>query len=349
VNIVIPNIKPDLNLFRRIGILRNYYIFRESIDTRVNNGYFSEWIPRFIQYLKMRNYSQKTLHSYNLTIKQFGQFIWLSRSTRGEIEKKWKHKENLKLETDILVTTPEISRYLEFMSQEKEYQATTYNRILSSISSFYRFLIIQEVVNTNPVPRIDRPKVKEKELRYLKHSQVMRLLNIIHDPRDHLMIRLIYATGVRVSELCSIDIEDIDFDDQMIRVSGKGGKIRTVFIDEETLELIADYIENRLTGPLFPGQNHNHLSSRTVQIMFKKYAPPGITPHKIRHSYASELYRRSHNLRVVQENLGHASIKTTEVYLHTDIDERRQVYRDFFPLANQRRNNSSSPENEKTE
>lgn len=300
----------------------------------MDEGYFSEWIPRFIQYLKMRNYSQKTLHSYNLTIRQFGQYIWLCRKSRGNIAKEWRLRENLKLETDVQVSSAEISRYLEFLSQEKEYQPTTYNRILSSLSSFYRFLIVQEVIMSNPIPRIDRPKVKDKELRYLKHSQVMRLLNTISDTRDHLMIRLIYATGVRVSELCSIDIEDIDFDDQMIRVSGKGGKIRMVFLDEETLNLIAEYIGNTLTGPLFPGQNNKkHLSSRTVQIIFKKYAPPGITPHKIRHSYASELYKRSRNLKVVQENLGHASIKTTEVYLHTDIDERRQVYKDFFPLA----------------
>jgi len=281
----------------------------------------------------MRNYSQKTLSSYNLTIRRFGQFIWLTRSFRGDLSKKWAYKEQLRLDTDILVTASEISRYLEFLSQERQYHANTYNRILSSISSFYRFLLMQEALDVNPVPRIDRPKVKEKELKYLKHSQVMRLLQSIPDDRDRLMIRIIYATGVRVSELCMMSVEDVDFDDQMIRVLGKGGKIRMVFVDEETLDEIAVLVGTRLSGPLFQGQSGNHISTRTVQLVFKKYAPPGITPHKIRHSYASELYRRSRNLRVVQENLGHASIKTTEVYLHTDVDERRQVYREFFPLA----------------
>lgn len=323
--------------FRRIGILRNHYYFRNYSNIEVNSGYFSEWIPRFIQYLKMRNYSQRTLRSYDQTLKRFGQFIWLTRSTRGDLSKKWSHKEILRLETDVVVSAPDITRYLEFLSQERTYHATTYNRILSCISSFYRFLMMQEVIDANPVPRLDRPKVKEKELRYLKHSQVMRLLNTITQERDKLLIRLIYATGVRVSELCTINVEDIDFDDQMIRVSGKGGKIRMVFVDEDTLDDIAAITGNRLSGPLFPGQGGNHISPRTVQLIFKKYAPAGITPHKIRHSYASELYRRSRNLRVVQENLGHASIKTTEVYLHTDIDERRQVYREFFPLATRSR------------
>jgi site-specific recombinase XerC len=75
------------------------------------------------------------------------------------------------------------------------------------------------------------------------------------------------------------------------------------------------------------------ISPRTIQFIFRKYAPPGITPHKLRHSYASELYSRSKNLRVVQENLGHSSIKTTEIYLHTDVEERKKVYEDFFPLS----------------
>ena len=75
------------------------------------------------------------------------------------------------------------------------------------------------------------------------------------------------------------------------------------------------------------------ISPRTIQFIFRKYAPEGITPHKLRHSYASELYTRSKNLRVVQENLGHSSIRTTEIYLHTDVKERKKVYEDYFPLS----------------
>lgn len=296
-------------------------------------GYFSEWIPRFIQYLKMRNYSAKTLLSYHQTLTRFGHYIWLSRNSRGDFSRQWYAREPLRLETDVQTTAVEITDYLSFLTRGREYHATTLNRILSSLSSFYRFLVMQDVMTANPVPRIDRPRVKDTELQYLKHTQVVRLLRSIPEPRDRLIIRIIYATGVRVSELCTISVEDIDFDDQMIRVRGKGGKIRMVFIDPDTLHEIEEMVGNRLSGPLFYGQQKKHLSPRTVQHIFRKYAPEGITPHKIRHSYASELYRRSRNLRVVQENLGHASIKTTEVYLHTDLDERRSVYRDFFPLS----------------
>lgn len=299
----------------------------------MNSGYFSEWIPRFIQYLKMRNYSAKTLVSYDQTLTRFGHYIWMSRNSRAIITPESFQKHPLRLETEVEVGAVEITGYLSFLTQSREYHATTLNRILSSLSSFYRFMIMQDVLSVNPVPRIDRPRVKDVELRYLKHSQVIRLLRSIADPRDKLIVRIIYATGVRVSELCSINVEDIDLDDQMIRVKGKGGKIRMVFIDQETLDDIDLMIGDRLTGPLFYGQQGHHISPRTVQHIFRKYAPEGITPHKIRHSYASELYRRSKNLRVVQENLGHASIKTTEVYLHTDLDERRRVYHDYFPLS----------------
>lgn len=281
----------------------------------------------------MRNYSPKTLLSYDQTLTRFGHYIWLTRSNHGEVTHQSFHKHPLRLETEVEVSAIEITSFLSFLTTGREYHATTLNRILSSLSSFYRFMIMQDILSANPVPRIDRPRVKDKELQYLKHSQVIRLLRSIPDSRDRLIVRIIYATGVRVSELCSINVEDIDIDDQMIRVRGKGGKIRMVFVDQETLDGIDIIIGDRLTGPLFFGQQGNHISPRTIQHIFRKYAPEGITPHKIRHSYASELYRRSKNLRVVQENLGHASIKTTEVYLHTDLDERRRVYHDHFPLS----------------
>lgn len=303
----------------------------------MNSEYFSEWVPRFIQYLKMRNYSGKTLISYNNTLTRFGHYLWLTRNGAADIYRDWNQKESLRLETEVEVTPVEITDYLSFLTRGRDYHAATLNRILSSLSSFYRFLMMQDILSTNPVPRIDRPRMKEKELKYLKHSQVLRLLRSIPDTRDRLIIRIIYATGVRVSELCAIQVEDIDFDDLVIRVRGKGGKIRMVFVDQETLDEIEEAVGNRLSGPLFYGQQGKSISPRTVQHIFNKFAPPGITPHKIRHSYASELYRRSKNLRVVQENLGHSSIKTTEIYLHTDLDERQKVYRDFFPLSNSRK------------
>jgi integrase/recombinase XerC len=300
----------------------------------MESGYFSEWLKSYRNYLRMRNYSPRTLDSYQQVIRHFGYYIWLRRNTDvTKLVFYWKDFENARLDTSVEVTPVLVNDFLSFTSSMQTYKPKTFHRIISTLSSFYRYLYSQEIVSTNPVIGIDRPRIKQQEVKYLKHNQVLRLIDSIEDIRDKLIVRTIYATGVRVSELCSINIEDIDFDEHTIRIRGKGDKIRTVFIDEDTLGELSKFIGNRIVGPLFVGQQGKHISSRAIQHIFKHYAPQGITPHKIRHSYASELYKRSKNLRVVQENLGHTSIKTTEIYLHTDIDERRQVYLQYFPLS----------------
>ncbi len=269
-------------------------------------------------------------------VKQFAYYLWLRRNSNPEkLENLWKDYANARLDTDVEVEPVMLHDFLTFMNSVRNYKPKTLHRMISTLTSFYRFLYTQGALASNPLFGIERPRIKEQELRYLKHSQVLRLIASIPDTREQLIVRTIYATGVRISELCNMNIEDIDFEEQTIRIKGKGGKIRTVFVDPETLREMEPFIGNRIEGPLFVGQQGHHISPRTVQHLFEKYAPAGITPHKIRHSYASELYRRSKNLRVVQENLGHSSIKTTEIYLHTDLDERKRVYQQYFPLSDE--------------
>ena len=300
----------------------------------MESGYFSEWLKSYRNYLRMRNYSPRTLDSYEQVIRHFGYYIWLRRNMDvTKLVFHWKDFEQARLDTPVEVTPVMVNDFLSFVSSMQTYKPKTFHRIISTLSSFYRYLYTQGVVTANPLTGIDRPRIKQQEVKYLKHNQVLRLIDSIEDPRDKLIVRTIYATGVRVSELCNMNIDDIDFDEHTIRITGKGDKTRIVFVDDETLDEIHRFIGNRITGPLFVGQQGKNISSRAIQHIFKHYAPSGITPHKIRHSYASELYKRSKNLRVVQENLGHTSIKTTEIYLHTDIDERRQVYQQFFPLS----------------
>ena len=133
-----------------------------------------------------------------------------------------------------------------------------------------------------------------------------------------------------------IDIDDIDFEERTIRIRGKGDKIRTVFVDEETLIEIDHFIGPRIQDPSSRDSRAN-TSPRGRYSIYSRGMPLSES-HRIRSgiSYASELYKRSKNLRVVQENLGHSSIKTTEVYLHTDLEERKRVYEEYFPLSETR-------------
>ncbi len=299
----------------------------------MEKGLFSEWLPRYRYYLHMRNYSEKTQTSYEEILTRFAKYVWLRRHRPDRLTYQWKDLASARIETGVEVPEPWVTDFLSFLSSLRKYHPRTLHRIISTLSSFYKFLKLQKVVKANPVADLERPKVKGQEIVYMKHSQVLELLAKIEDPRDRLVVRTIYATGVRVSELSGIRVEEIDFPAQTIRVTGKGGKIRIVFIDGDTLDEIRAFLAGRKEGPLFPGQMGKPLSPRTIQFIFRQYAPEGITPHKLRHSYASELYTRSRNLRVVQENLGHSSIKTTEIYLHTDVEERKKVYRDHFPFS----------------
>ena len=299
----------------------------------MENTLFPEWLDRFSSYLRMRNYSPRTIKKYEQTIQRFARYAGV-RQQAGRDPFDEEELDNAPLDADVNVSSALVTDFFSYITERREYKPKTLHRMISTLSSFYRYLYTQGVVVANPLLGVERPRIKNQELKYLKHSQVIRLIRSIEDKRNRLIVRLIYATGVRVSELCAINVEDIDFEEQTIRVKGKGDKIRTVFVDEETLDEIDEFIGNKIEGPLFVGQQGNHISPRTVQHIFKENAPDGITPHKIRHSYASELYRRSKNLRVVQENLGHSSIKTTEIYLHTDLEERKRVYQQYFPLSN---------------
>lgn len=297
---------------------------------------FGIWIPRYVSNLQTKNYSQNTIEAYERVLKLFGRYKSCIDERDGEPPSDTKQLENYSLSSDVDTNTYEIGDYLALIRNERHLSAASLHQYDSALSSFYKYLINQDIIEVNPMDRVDRPKIKDRELKYLRHKEVMEFIDGLENPRDRLLIRTIYATGMRISEVCGLSAEHIDFGEGTVRVRGKGGKIRIVFCDSDTLSQIKEHLNGKKTGAVFEGRQGKNISPRTVQHIFNLYAPPGITPHKIRHSYASELYKRSHNLRVVQENLGHNSIQTTEIYIHTDLDERRDTYRRYFPLASEK-------------
>ena len=195
---------------------------------------------------------------YTQVVRYFGYYVWLRRNMDpSNLVLYWKDFIKARLDTSVDVTPVVVSDFFSFISSIRVLKPRTMHRMISTLSSFYRFLYTQGAVTANPMTGMERPKIKGQELRYLKHSQVLKLIDSIDDERDRLLIRTIYATGVRVSELCMIDIDDIDFEEHTIRIRGKGDKIRTVFVDEETLVAVNHFTGARIQGPSSRGSREN--------------------------------------------------------------------------------------------
>jgi len=299
---------------------------------------FGVWINRYLANLQNRDFSANTIDAYRRVLRLFASYESYLASHDGVAPAEMADFKEMGLDANIDVTTYDIEDFFTIVRNECHLSATSIRQYNSAMSSFYRYLVKQDIIDMNPMDKVDRPKTKDRELKYLRHKEVMayieELKNHGNGERNSLIVRTIYATGMRISEICSLDVSHIDFEEGTIRIlHGKGDKFRVVFCDSDTLGLILKHLNGRKTGPVFESTRGVGISPRMVQHFFNLYAPAGITPHKIRHSYASELYSRSHNIRVVQENLGHTSIKTTEIYVHTSLAERKESYEQYFPLA----------------
>jgi integrase/recombinase XerC/integrase/recombinase XerD len=298
----------------------------------VDVGYFSEWLSKYLQYLQLHHYSEKTIASYGQVLRQFGYYLFILRTT-GEKQpvREWLNKAHQRLDVDVLASPEEIELYLSFLVDNLTYRPKTVYRVISTIQSYYRFIERQtdNISTLNSVLKVEKPKVDKTTSPYLSHEEVMHLLDSVDNARDQLIIHLIYTTGVRVSELCAITIEDISHESQTIKIHGRGNKIRLVFIDNELLSIIMRYIGEKASGPLFLGHENKQISPRTIQHIFKQYAPPGITPHTLRYSYAVKLYHQTGDIHMVQKNLGYASPKTMPTY-QNNTDEKN--YQDALKI-----------------
>ena len=226
-------------------------------------------------------------------------------------------------------------------------------RHLSTIRSFYHFLIREGRAKSNPALEITAPKSAKKLPKTLDTDQVAQLLNNNskgwHKVRDHAMLELFYSSGLRLSELVGIDIDSIDYEDKTVRVTGKGNKQRIVPIGSMAIKAMLSWTiirpdipvkKNRLkdVNALFVSERGNRISQRTVQSRLTSWAiakglPGKLHPPMLRHSFASHMLESSHDLRAVQELLGHSDIATTQIYTHLDFQHLTKVYDKAHPRA----------------
>jgi len=230
----------------------------------------------------------------------------------------------------------------------KGLSARSIQRRLSAARTFFRYLIREKHVTKNPITSVSAPKGKKRLPGNLDADRMARLLDIPGDSaivnRDRAMLELLYSSGLRLSELTDLDCEDVDMQDKTVRVTGKGNKDRIVPVGRHALTALTVWHGSRgeMAGAeesaLFVSNRGNRISTRSVQARVSHWAKrqgidTNVFPHLFRHSFATHLLESSHDLRGVQELLGHANISTTQVYTHLDFQHLAQIYDQTHPRA----------------
>jgi len=226
--------------------------------------------------------------------------------------------------------------------------AKSIQRILSAGRGFSQYLIQQRELSTNPFDDVRAPKAEKRLPKTLSVDQVASLVEIdVNDPlsyRDKAILELFYSSGLRLAELCSLDLNDLNLPDQLVRVTGKGDKTRDLPIGRLADQAIRNWLLQRNALPLkdfeavFVSKHGKRISPRNIQARVKHWATKqgieiSVSPHMLRHSFASHLLESSGELRAVQELLGHSNISTTQIYTHLDFQHLAQVYDDAHPRA----------------
>lgn len=241
------------------------------------------------------------------------------------------------------VTYKDIRSYLAYM-YNKKYSSRTISRKLSAIRSFYKYEVNKGVIKDNPCLLISNPKVEKKLPNYLSYNEIETMLEVPdtfknNSLRDKLIIEVLYSTGIRVSELVNIKVKDIDFYNNQILILGKGNKERYVIFGNTLKDMLKEYISIKNDSEyLITNKYNKKMSTRSIEEIVKKIVKIDgiknkVTPHTIRHTFATHMLNEGADLRVVQELLGHENLKTTEVYTHVSNERLRSVYLSSHPRA----------------
>jgi len=292
---------------------------------------FSEQIAVFCRYLETeRNVSPHTLSAYRLDLEQLALFVTREASRSAEIA-----------DVDHLL----LRRYLAQMG--KHAKKSSVGRKLAAIRSFFRFLLREGLVAKNPAELISTPR---KENRLPFHLDIDQVTTLVEAPqetekdalRDRAILEMLYSCGLRVSELTGLAIGDLDLAGGMVRVLGKGGKERIVPVGSRALDAIRAYLQMRGelagSGPLFLNTRGQRINRRSVARIVDAHvlriaAFKRISPHILRHTFATHMLEGGADLRAIQELLGHASLSTTQKYTHVSIDRLMDVYDKAHPKA----------------
>jgi len=303
-----------------------------------------EEIEKFLNYLSAeRGFSPNTLAAYNNDLTQFVDFLNGHRF-QGNAISTWSS-----------VDKGAVQEYL-LQLQERSYAKATRARKVSALKSFFKFLESEGLIHKNPTEEVSSPRVGKALPKAVSVAEVEALLaqpaqrNTPEAKRDQAMLELLYATGMRVSELVSLNVGDVDLNPEtaQVRCLGKGSRERLIPIHPKAVAILREYLDEARPSllhsrvqerALFVNRRGERLTRQGFWLILKGYAKKAgigddVTPHTLRHSIATHLLNSGrYNLREVQELLGHANISTTQIYTHLTTDRLRQVYDDAHPRA----------------
>jgi integrase/recombinase XerC len=313
---------------------------------------FPPIVQSFLDYLRLeRHFSEYTVKAYGADLEQFGQFLngdIGQQSPEPRLNVTFPESLDDKFNNCAPLTVREFLNYL----YGQNYTKSTTARKLATLRSFYKFLIKRGSVQTSPLASIRTPKQEKRLPKCLDLEQVQKLLDAPGDAdvlcaRDKAMLEVLYSTGIRVSELVGLEAGDLDLVEGVLRVTGKGRKDRLTPIGSQAIKALQRYFDLKSTDPrmqgnttakIFLNKHGQALSTRSVRRKLDKYLvaaglDPGISPHTLRHSFATHLLNNGADLRSVQELLGHQSLSTTQIYTHLTTSRVKEAYDSAHPRA----------------
>ena len=288
----------------------------------------------FLKYIKIeKNYSENTIISYKKDLVEYEEYL--------------KEKNTNIKNTDYKF----VRSYLTYMF-DKKYEKKTISRHISTLRSYYKYLYEEKKINKNPMELISNPKLDKKLPNFLYYDELEILLNIpdrstVLGLRDALILELLYSTGIRVSELINIKMKDINRSNKKILIMGKGSKERYVLYGEVLSKLLDLYLDesrsklNKNSEYLILNKNGNKITDRGIRLIISNILKKGsldfhVSPHTLRHTFATHMLENGADLKSVQELLGHENLSTTQVYTHVTNERLRSVYLKTHPRAKEK-------------
>lgn len=285
-----------------------------------------KYIEEFIDYLRFeKKYSENTISSYKRDLNKTNTYI---KKDFAKLNKK------------------DIQNYIQKISKSEN--ASSVSRCISTLKSFYKFLELNKYTNKTPLTTITNPKTVKKLPKILSEEEIEKLLDINlktdFDYRNKAMLELMYSSGLRVSELINLNVNDIDLSNASVRIFGKGSKERIIPLNDYAIDALNNYILNHRRSLFKHGESNylflnNHGNKMTRQGFFKilekiakeKGIKSELSPHTLRHSFATHLLKHGADLRSIQELLGHSDISTTQIYTHITSERLQKNYEEFHP------------------